>query len=322
MQRTFTIVAALAVLLSPPIRAQDGEELPCEGLLAAPPERLAEVLGQVPKYGSTYVIVSGEGFGEVEGLDSPALQQSSVAVYQGSPAAAMVERAGLGVETYVFDDAGKIIDDMLAGNAVAAVLWAPLAGLGALELDFNYELSFRTAGAPAPPPSALQSLTVASSGATDSGAAESGAACAEEVRGLLEGYGVVPAEKLVPLDIRELLHLPAPPRDLAAAATSAPLYAEHCAKCHGPEAVAATDALAPVDLLVSVRRFTYPGFLYIVLNGRSQNGMPGFRGSLTRELVEQIYQYVRERSHGALAATGAPDLADNAGVPPVSGGAP
>jgi mono/diheme cytochrome c family protein len=128
--------------------------------------------------------------------------------------------------------------------------------------------------------------------------------CAAEIGGTLEGYGVVPAEKLVPLDIRDLLHLPAPPRDLDAALAGKPLYAEHCAKCHGPEAVAATDALAPVDLLVSVRRFSYPGFLYIVLNGRSKNGMPGFRGSLDRGLVEQIYRYVRERSHGEIAASG------------------
>ncbi len=291
------LALALAVLLTPAARAQDDEGLPCEGLLAAPPERLAEVLGQVPKYGSTYVIVTTEGLGEVTGLDAPALGEIQVAVYEGSPATAMAERAGLGVKPYGAG-AAKIIDDLLAGNADAAVLWAPLAGLGALELDFNYELSFRTAGAPAPPPSALQSVAAAADTVT------ADAACIEEVTGLLEGYGVVPAEKLVPLDIRELIDLPAPPRDLAAAAGAAPLYAEHCAKCHGPEAVAATDALAPVDLLVSVRRFTYPGFLYIVLNGRSQNGMPGFRGSLSREDVEQIYQYSRERSHGTLAHKG------------------
>ena len=294
MNRTFFTAAVLAALLTLPLCAQESDEPPCAGLLAAAPERLAEALGQVPKYGATYVIITASVLGEVAGLESPALRDRAIAVYEDSPAAAMVERTGLGVKTYAFDHAGKIVAELLAANADAAVLWAPLAGLEALELDFNYELSFRTAGPPAPPPSALQS----------SGAASSGAACAEAVRGLLEGYGVVPAEKLVPLDIRALLQLPAPPRDLAAAAAAAPLYAEHCAKCHGPEAVAATDALAPVDLLVSVRRFSYPGFLYIVLNGRSQNGMPGFRGSLTRELVQQIYQYVRERSHGDLAAAG------------------
>ena len=283
----------LALLLTPAIRAQD-EGFPCEGLLAAAPERLAEVLGQVPKYGGTYVIVTGGEIGEVEALDDAALEGGSIAVYEGSPAAAIAERAGLTVESYPSSDAANVVDDVLAGEVGAALLWAPLAGLGALELDFNYELSFRTAGAPAPPPSAYQSVAVAATGD----------ACAEEVRGLLEGYGVVPAEKLVPLDIRELLHLEPPPRDLAAAREASPLYAEHCAKCHGPQAVAATNALAPVDLLVSVRRFSYPGFLYIVLNGRSQNGMPGFRGSLSRDLVGQIYRYVRERSHGTLVASG------------------
>ena len=291
-RKTIPLFLALAVLQAPVGWAQE-KELPCEGVLAAP-DRLAEVLGQVPKYGSTYVLVYSDRLGEVDSLASPGLRELKIAVYEGSPAAAIAERAGLEIEVHPAGEAGKIIDDLLAGSSDAAVLWAPLAGLGALELDFNYELSFLTAGAPAPPPSALQGVAAASSAAP----------CAEEVRGLLEGYGVVPAEKLVPLDIRTLLHLPPPPRDLEEAGKAAPLYGEHCAKCHGPEAVAATDALAPVDLLVSVRRFSYPGFLYIALNGRSENGMPGFNGSLTREQVERIYQYVRERSHGTLAAAG------------------
>ncbi len=299
MRRPALLLLLALAAAAAPARAQDDAGLPCEGVLAAA-ERLPAVLGQVPKYGSTYVLVYPESLGAVGALDAPELEGKTIAVYEGSPAAAIAGRAGLAVEPRPAGEPGRIVEEVLAGEADAAVLWAPLAGLGALELDFNYELSFLTAGEPAPPPAAFQTVPGAAASAETADAA-----CADAVRGLLEGYGVVPAEKLVPLDIRELLHLEAPPRDPAAAAEGAPLYAEHCAKCHGPQAVAATDALAPVDLLVSVRRFSYPGFLYIALNGRSQNGMPGFRGSLGRDEVRRIYQYVRERSHGAIGASGA-----------------
>ncbi|MEE8526777.1 MAG: c-type cytochrome [Thermoanaerobaculia bacterium] len=294
--RTLAAILGVALLLAAPLTAQDdwGEETSCAGILDLSIEELAQTLARVPKYGSTYVVVTTERVsGEIESVDSPALKDVEIAVYEGSPAATIAEQAGLTVKSFPFETA-KIVDEMLAGNVDAAILWSPLAGLGVLELDFDYELSFRTTGAPAPPPSALQ--VVAATG-TES-------VCAQEIGGTLEGYGVVPAEKLVPIDIRDFLHLPAPPRDLDAAWAGAPLYAEHCANCHGPEAVAATDALAPVDLLVSVRRFSYPGFLYIVLNGRSQNGMPGFSGSLDQDLVERIYLYVRERSQGEIAASG------------------
>ena len=94
-----------------------------------------------------------------------------------------------------------------------------------------------------------------------------------------------------------------PARDLAAAHRGADLFSQHCAKCHGPEAVAVRSVLAPVDLLISVSRFSYIGFSYIVLNGRSQRGMPGFRGSLEPEQTGLIYQYARERSHGTIQAS-------------------
>jgi mono/diheme cytochrome c family protein len=67
--------------------------------------------------------------------------------------------------------------------------------------------------------------------------------------------------------------------------------------------VAARDALAPVDLIRSVRRFTYPGFLYIVLNGRPKRGHPGFRGTLENQDIANVYQYVRARSRGELHVT-------------------
>lgn len=288
------------VLLALPAAAQDdwGEELPCDGVLADGGQ-IAGVLTQVPKYQSTYVLVFGNALvDDVFDLDSPILAERTIGYYEGGAASELLAAAGLTrTRAYPFElaDAGKIVQDVLAGDLDMGLLWAPLAGLAAIELDFNYDLNFRTAGSPEAAPSAFATAS----------ATASGSECAQAVDGQLGGYGVVPAEKLVKIDIRSLLHLQPPPRDTAAARQGSGLYAEHCAKCHGPDAVAATAALAPVDLLTSTPRFSYPGFLYIVLNGRSANGMPGFRGTLTREDIRLIYQYARERAYGVT------DLASN-----------
>ncbi len=284
--------------------AQDdwGEESPCVGALDDT-ESLATLLAAVPKYGRTYVLAYDAARSEEVqglGLDAPAWKEIEVGVFaaqagEDGAAAAMVQDAGLTAAPAPFtvDAAGSLIEAVLTGSLDAAVLWGPLAGLAVQELDFDYALSLETVGLPTDAPLLF---------APGEELAPDDTGCADEIAGFLEGYGVVPAEKLVPLDIRTLLHLPAPERDPARAAAGAPLYAEHCAKCHGANAVAATDALAPVDLLVSLQRFSFPGFIYIVLNGRSQNGMPGFRGSMTQQDVEQIYQYARERAHGTVGA--------------------
>lgn len=293
---------ALAVAVAgagAPIAAQEwGEEAPCAGALDHP-DALPELLAAVPKYGNTYVLVYRDRLRQIfQDLVPAELAELRIAAYDGSPAAAIAEGALFRpVDLLPFDpqQATRLVADVLSGELDAALLWAPLAGLLVQELDFDYQLSLRTVGLPSPPPAALQAAVTAADVPP----------CADAIRGFLEGYGVLPAEKLVPIDIRDLLHLEAPPRDLEAARAGAALYAQHCARCHGPEAVASTDALAPVDLLVSLPRFSYPGFLYIVLNGRSQNGMPGFRGSLERQQIDAIYQYVRERAHGTLHAGGA-----------------
>lgn len=270
------------------------EPAACEGVLDDP-ARAAEVVAQVPKYRATYVLVYPDRIAErFADLTALGREEVRVGVYAGSRADELVE-ALPGAVRFDFDESGpgKAIEELLAGDLEAAVLWAPLAGLGILQLDFDYDLSMRTIGEPAAVPAFI--------GGAEVSAGEEPPPCANEVLILLESYGVLPAEKLVPLDIEDLVLLEPPDRDLDAAQQGKELYQANCAKCHGPEAVAAPDALAPVDLLESVRRFSYPGFLYISLNGREQNGMPGFRGALSRAQVAQIYQYVRERSYGTLA---------------------
>ncbi len=296
------LVAVLLLLhLAATATAQDdwGDESDsaCGGLLDDP-QRLAEVLAQVPKYGTSWALVFSDQLGDrAPSAEQQDLSSLSVATLADSPALAMAAELGQPNTTpYPQANAGSAVEDVLAGTIDSALLWAPLAGLAVLELDFDYTLSLLGVGPPAGP------------GAANAGASAAAAApldpCAEEILITLESYGVVPAEKRQPVYIRDLILLPAPERSLDSAHLGAPIYALQCAKCHGVEGIAASDSLAPVDLQISVRRFSWPGFLYIALNGRPQNGMPGFRGAIERQQLEEIYQYVRERSYGTLTVTG------------------
>ncbi len=255
-------------------------------------DQIAVTLSTVPRYGSTYVLVLSAGAGtDVTSLDAPALKTVEIAVQDGTAGAAMVEAKGLKPRPYPLDreNLTKPIADLLGGGAQAAVLWAPLAALGIDRLDPAGTLRMVNVAGPEPPPAVF---AAASLGAPDP--------CALNLAGLIEANGVVPAELLVPADIRKLIGRPPPARDPEAARQGAALYSRQCAQCHGTHAVAETGALAPVDLLRSVRRFQYAGFEYILLNGRAKNGMPPLRGTLSEPQIASIYQYVRARSQGDL----------------------
>jgi mono/diheme cytochrome c family protein len=255
-------------------------------------DQIAATLSTVPRYGSTYVLVLSAGAGEdVTSLDAPALKTAEIAVQDGTAGAAMVQAKGLKPRPYPLnrESLEKPLADLLGGGAVAAVLWAPLAALGIDHLDPAGTLRMVNVGGPEPPPAAF---AAASAGTPDP--------CAVNLAGLIEANGVVPAELRVPADIRKLIGRPPPPRDPEAARQGAAFFAQQCAQCHGSHAVAQTGALAPVDLLRSVRRFQYAGFEYIVLNGRPKNGMPPLRGTLSAPQIASIYQYVRARSRGDL----------------------
>lgn len=280
-----------AVLVGLPLGVSAQE--PCSEVLTRW-ARLAEVLPGVPLYDTTYTLVYPDRLSDqIPSVDAPSVRELQVGVYEGSPGAEVATRLGLeNVRAYAFeqDNPGQLIAELLAENLDAAIVWAPLAGLAVMELDLDYTLSLLTTGPPSDPPSIFE--TAAASG-------EAGE-CEGELSSFLEGFGVVPAQQLVPVDIRDFLRKSPPAPDLALAREGAPLYEEHCAKCHGSQAVADPNALAPVEVMKSIRRFTYPGFFYIALNGRAQNGMPGFRGKLGEEELSRIYQYVRARSHGDL----------------------
>ena len=72
---------------------------------------------------------------------------------------------------------------------------------------------------------------------------------------VLEINGVLPAELLVTVEIRDLLSRRPPPFDLGDARAGRELFNQACSKCHGPEAVADPKGLAPVDLRLSIARF-------------------------------------------------------------------
>jgi mono/diheme cytochrome c family protein len=251
-------------------------------------------LAAVRSYSTTFLLATREGPDAATSLESAALQHLEMGVHGGTAAETLVAAANVArVRAYPVPgaDAGAMLSDVLSGKIGAAVLWAPLAGLGALERDPDNRLAFRTVGGPQPPPS----MADPSEGSETK--------CAEEIKSLLEAYGVVPAEQTVQIAMRPLLHQRVPASDPVAAEAGGAIFATRCARCHGEQVVAARDALAPVDLIRSVRRFTYPAFLYIVLNGRPQKGHPGFRGTLEEQQIAKVYQYVRARSRGDLGAT-------------------
>lgn len=286
MRSASLLICLVGVL--PWTSATRGQEPPCAAALERPDELVA-ALSAAQAYASTYVMVFHDRLtGTIAGIDSPALGALAVGIHTGTAAEVLAEEAGL-VDTRTYSAAptelGSPVRDLLAGQIDAAVLWAPIAGMGLLEHDVEQELSLLIVGPPSAPPGAFVATAPAP-----------GDACAAEIVTLLQAYGVVPAEKLVPLDIRDFLDRTAPPPDRADLETGALGYAQRCARCHGENAVAAPEALAPVDLLRSVRRLTYPGFLYISLNGRQARGMPGFQGFLKEENMRPIFQYVRQRS--------------------------
>ncbi len=171
-------------------------------------DQVAATLSTVPRYGATYVLVLSPRVGaDVTSLDASALKTVEVAVHDGTAGAAMVQAKGLKPHPYPLDreNLTRPIVDLLGGGAQAAVLWAPLAALGIDRLDPDGTLRMVNAGGPEPPPAVL---AAASTGAPNP--------CAVNIAGLIEANGVVPAELLIPADIRRLIGRPPPARDTEA----------------------------------------------------------------------------------------------------------
>jgi len=277
--------------------AQQAEEIeasaPCTGV-AMQTDRLPGLLAGVPRYGSTYVLIVPQRLAEtVPNAAAPAVKELHVGL-QGDSAAGDVARA-LGitnVETYSFTNASpyQLLQDVRDEKLDAAILWAPLAGLGIVDLGLDGLVSVFSVDKPHPGPASLSGTAAAHPCA---------AAIAEE----LDVSGVLPAELLVSIDIRDLLGQQPPEFSLAGAQQGAEIFNATCARCHGADAIADPHGLAPVDLRLSVRRFSYPGFHFIVLNGRPAKSMPPFRGTVTDAQIALVYQYLKARSDNLLPAS-------------------
>jgi len=291
------VVLALAAAIVQGAQTQPASDpATCKGLLSQP-ARLAGVLSLVPKYGSTYVLVVPQRLAEqVPNPDAPGLKTIEVGIHGGTAGVDVARALGLTrVREYALDlgAAAQPLQDVTDQKLDAAIVWAPLAGLALIELGLEDQVSVFAVDRPRDAPAALHAAAVPGTpGSIDP--------CAAAIADDLDAGGVLPAELLVPVDIRTFLSRQAPAFSLAAAREGGPLFNQACSKCHGPDAVADPHGLAPVDLRISTPRFTYPGFLYIILNGRPDKSMPPLRGTVTEDQIALIYQYLKARSQKLL----------------------
>jgi mono/diheme cytochrome c family protein len=277
----------------------------CKGVLSQP-ARVAGILSLVPKYGSTYVLVVPQRLAEqVPNPDAPGLKTIEVGVHGGTAGVDVARALGLTrIREYAFDlgAAAQPLQDVKDQKLDAAILWAPLAGLALIELGLDDQAAVFAVDRPREAPAALH-VPAAPGAAGAAGTPVTpgiNAPCAAAIADDLDGSGVLPAELLVPVNIRTLLSRRAPAFSLTEAREGGPLFNQTCSKCHGPDAVADPHGLAPVDLRISTPRFTYPGFLYIILNGRPEKSMPPLRGTVTEDQIARIYQYLKARSQKLL----------------------
>jgi cytochrome c553 len=287
MQRMVFIVALVAsILCESRSAAEEAEQSPCRGVVANR-DRTAAVLSSVPRYGSSYVLIVPSRLAEkIPGPTAPEVAGLQVGVHSGTDASDAARAIGIThIRVYPLADSPlQPLQDVANGKLDAAVLWAPLAGLGILDLGLDQgQVALFTIDKPHAAPPALRAARVNDP-------------CAVSILEALNVSGVLPAELLVSVDIRTFIGTPAPHFDLEQARAGAPTYEEICARCHGAAAVADPKGLAPVDLRFSVQRFTYAGFKYIVLNGRPSRSMPPLRGTVSDEQIELIYQFLKARS--------------------------
>jgi quinoprotein dehydrogenase-associated probable ABC transporter substrate-binding protein len=92
-----------------------------------------------PYYRTTYALVfkSGDGLDGLRSLEDPRLKDKHIGVVAGTPPATVLTEAGLmtrarpyplTVDTRVQSPAHTMIDDIVAGQIDAGVLWGPMAG--------------------------------------------------------------------------------------------------------------------------------------------------------------------------------------------------
>lgn len=295
--------AAMVVIGGFGVRAR-GQETPpapsdpaaCHGVLEQA-SRLPGVLSGVTRYGATYVLVVPQRLAEkVPNAASPGVKDLEVGIQAGSAGREVATALGIAkIREYGSDAApAQPLQDIKDAKLDAAILWAPLAGAAILELGMDADVSMYAVDRPRSAPASFRT-------------ASSNDPCSAAIRDELDAGGVLPAELLVAVDVREVIRTRhAPQFDIEQARQGGPLFNQICSRCHGANAVADPHGLAPVDLRISITRFSFAAFNYIVLNGRPSKSMPPFRGSVSDDQIRLIYQYLKARGTNLLPAETSP----------------
>ena len=245
---------------------------------------------------------------QVPNPGAPGLKTIEVGIHGGTAGVDIARALGLTrLREYSLDlaAAARPLQDVKDQKLDAAIVWAPLAGLALIELGLDDQVAVFAVDRPREAPAALHAPAPSGTPGIAGIPGIPGIPgiidpCAAAIADDLDADGVLPAELLVPVNIRPLLSRRAPAFSLTEAREGGPLFNQSCSKCHGPDAVADPHGLAPVDLRISTPRFTYPGFLYIILNGRPEKSMPPLRGTVTQDQIALIYQYLKARSQKLL----------------------
>jgi hypothetical protein len=290
-----TNLSARATAAQPAAAIQDqaAQASPCKGILAQP-DALKKMLPGVPKYQKTYVLVlGGSAKDKITSATSPDIQNLSVEINDDPESAAIASDLHIAnVQRVKASDQSPAqpIVDLGAGKTDAVIMWGPLAGAALSDLGLEDKTSIYSVDRPQTAPAPY---TGAWTGNADP--------CAASISDDLDSFGVLPGELLVPVHIRDLFHTPTPTFTMKGAESGQQAFQQICARCHGQYAVW-DRSLAPVNLLISIRRFQFIGFKYIVMNGRPQKGMPPLRGTVSDDQIGLIYQYLVARSKHQLAA--------------------
>ena len=259
---------------------------------------LPDLLRRVRPYTQTYVLVLlDRPDGVPWAWDDPVLSRLRVGLLADTPAETIAARYKFAqVVPYPLSPAGAcaLFADLHRGKIDAGLVWAPLAGYFVAVTDVENRLQALPVPQPLPPLEWPKSAWEGAS-ASDSDLFR----CADRIQGVLESYGVAPAE-LLTANVEESSVIPdqPPPEDLAAARVGEALYYRYCDRCHGTQAVLGRRGL---ELRQRFLQLSYPEFIRAIWEGRPGRGMPAYRGLLDKTQIEALYQYLRALTLGKIA---------------------
>lgn len=183
--------AAATAAPNPEAEAQEQEKA-CR-LVAINQNLVRQTLQGFPDYASTYVVLYREDGGKpVQSLEDPVLPKLRVGVHTDTPVVELLKKAGVSnLTAYSLTEGnlGQVVADVLDRKVDVAVVWAPIAGFFIWQLDTEHHLTAVPLATVLPAPAPFQA-----SGETQ--ALAYAQRCQQFLHGVLESYGVVPAQLL------------------------------------------------------------------------------------------------------------------------------